>query len=279
MKKINNKLSVFFKDVIELIRKPVMSILPGQLSFFLLLSLIPIILLIGVICSAFSVSTNDIMNILKGSLPADVSSLMIPLLYGKGMDYNIIILLISSLLLISKGTRSIMRVASIIYNTKEKNNIFMIFKSFALAFILVLLFAFIIIIPVLGSKILAILHNFKIVSNLTDSIIYMYNLLKWPISVLVIFINIKIIYTISPNKKISSSSVNKGSIFTTVLWILLTAMYSYYITNISSYNIFYGGASNLIVLMLWIYLISYIFVLGMSINASSLKIQSDLHKD
>ena len=35
----------------------------------------------------------------------------------------------------------------------------------------------------------------------------------------------------------------------------------------STYDEYYGGASNLIVFMLWIYLISYIFVLGMSINS------------
>lgn len=276
MNKINNKLSLFFKDVIKLIRKPVMSILPGQLSFFLLLSLIPIILLLGIICSTLSVSTNDIMRILQEGMPANVSSLIIPLLYGKGIDYNILILLISSLLLISNGTRSIMRVASIIYDTKDKNNIYMIIKSLLLAVILVLLFAFLIIIPVLSSKILSVLHNFEIISNLTDNKINLYNILKWPISIFVVFINIKIIYIFSPNKKIPSNSVNKGAIFTTFFWILTTAIYSYYVTNISSYNLFYGSASNLIVLMLWIYLISYIFVLGMSINASYLKNKDDL---
>ena len=69
--------------------------------------------------------------------------------------------------------------------------------------------------------------------------------------------------------KISAKSVNKGAIFTTILWSILTSLYSFYISNISSYDTFYGSASKIIVLMLWIYLISYIFVLGMSINANS----------
>lgn len=248
-----------------------MSVLPGQLSFFLLLSLIPIILIIGVISSIFSVSTSGIINFITSNFPADTSRLLIPLLSGRGLDYNIMFLMISALLLVSKGTRSIMRVASIIYDAEDKNTIREIIKSFILAILLTLLIAFIIIIPVLSGKVLNFLHNFKVISSLTDNIIFIFNLLKWPISIFIIFINLKIIYTISPNRKIKSKSVNKGAMFTTILWSVSTSIYSLYITHLSSYSILYGSASNIIVLMLWIYLISYIFVLGMSINANNLK--------
>lgn len=261
--------------VIKLIRKPVMSILPGQLSFFLLLSLIPILLLMGVICNILSLPTNDIISALKISLPANTSSLLIPLLSNSKMDYNILILIISSIILISKGTRSIMRVATTIYENEDKNTLINLLKSIVLAVILVLLFAFLIVIPILGTKILDFFHNFKIISSLSDNLIKMYDILKWPFSIFVVFINIKLLYMFSPSKRIPSKNVNKGAIFTTFFWIILTAIYSFYITNISSYNLYYGGASNLIILMLWVYFISYIFVLGMCINASSQS--NDLH--
>ena len=206
MSKINTNFRKFIKDVLELMRKPVMSVLPGQLSFFLLLSLIPMMLIIGLVAPLLSVPLESIVDLINSGFPADTSSLIIPLLEEKTLNYSTIFLIISALLLVSKGTRSIMSVASIIYGVEDKKNI--------------------------------------------------------------IYINIKIIYTISPNKRINPKSVNKGAIFTTVLWTILTSIYSFYISNISSYNVYYGSASKLIVLMLWIYLISYIFVLGMSINAN-----------
>lgn len=274
MKKINIKLNEFFKNILELTRKPVMSILPGQLSFFLLLSLIPIFLIIGIISSTVSASTTNIANIIKTSMPADVGTLLVPLLSGKKIDYNIIVLMISSLLLVSKGTKSVIRVASIIYNTKDPYGIKNTLKSLLFSFMLIILISFLIIFPVLGTRILIILNNFNIIPGLSDNIINMYTILKWPISVLVIFINLKIIYIFSPNKKIPAASVNKGSMFTTIVWVFVTIGYSYYITHLTKYNIFYGGAANIIILMLWIYLMSYIFVLGMSINASYLKSQN-----
>lgn len=276
MKKINNKFSKFISDVIKLIRKPVMSVLPGQLSFFLLLSIIPIILILGLIFSYISISINDISQIIKVTLPANTSSLILPLLSGRGIDYNIIILIVSALLLVSKGTRSIIRVADTIYDIKDKTTVRVVVKSILLAIQLIVLLLFLIVFPILGTRILHMLDNFKIVSNLTDDFIYLFNILKWPITMFVIYINLKIIYKLSPNQPIPKESVVTGSIFTSALWLIITAGYSFYITHLTKYNIFYGGASNIIILMLWIYLISYIFVLGMSINASYLKNQNDL---
>jgi len=276
MKKINVRLNHFLKDVLKLIRKPVMSVLPGQLSFFLLLSIIPVILIIGIILSFIPVSPNSLVYFINTSLPANTGNLILPLLFEKGYDYNIIILIVSALLLVSKGTRSIIVVASNIYSIKYKLNIKVVIKSFVLAIQLILVITFLIIFPVMGTRILHILDNFKVISNLTDDFIRIFNVLKWPITIFIIFINLKIIYRYSPNQNIPKESVTRGSLFTAVLWSLSTWIYSFYITHLAKYNVFYGRASNIIVLMLWIYLISYIFVLGMSINASYLKNQNDL---
>lgn len=275
VKKLNKKLKKFFKSVVKMMRKPVMSILPGQMSFFLLLSLIPMILLIGVISSSFSISIDNLIEFINITFPADTSKLILPLLSGKGLDYNIIILLISALLLVSKGTRSIIVAASNIYKVEDDDPIKNMIKSIIIAIILVLLVFFIIIIPVFGSRILLFVQGIANISFITNRLIRVYNLLKWPISIFIIFFNVKLIYTIAPNKQINSNTVNKGSLFTTFLWTITTFFYSFYMTHVSSYNIFYGGASSIIILMLWIYLISYIFVLGMSINASDDKLEDN----
>ena len=46
----------FLKKAIELIKKPEMRILPGHLAFFFVMSLIPIVALIGALASRLSIS-------------------------------------------------------------------------------------------------------------------------------------------------------------------------------------------------------------------------------
>ena len=70
----------------------------------------------------------------------------------------------------------------------------------------------------------------------------------------------------APDKKIPSKNVNGGAIFTTIGWILSTSLYSYYISHYANYSIFYGSLANIVILMLWVYLLSYIFVIGIAMN-------------
>ena len=65
-------------------------------------------------------------------------------------------------------------------------------KAFLLAILLIISISFVIIIPVFGSRILLSFKQFNIFPNLSDNILRLYEVFKWPISMLVIFINLKI---------------------------------------------------------------------------------------
>ena len=266
MKNLKENYLEIYDEILTIMRKPVMSVLPGHLSFFLLLSSIPIILIFGIIAKAFSLSYDSIAEFITLSLPASTSKLIIPLFSGKALDFSVVILIISALYLASRATKAIIMAANNIYGGARKA-IQEIIKSLIITVLLIMLFIFIIIILILGEKILGITTQIKSISFITNNIVNIINFLRWPISLFVIFFTIKLIYTLTPNKKISSKSVNKGSLFTTISWIIVTYIYSFYVTHYASYNDYYGSASNLVILMLWIYLISQIFVIGMVINS------------
>ena len=100
-------------------------------------------------------------------------------------------------------------------------------------------------------------------------------ILKYPLTLLILFINIKTMYVIAPDKEIPSHTTNKGAMLTTVGWVLSTEIFAFYIERFATYDVFYGSISNILVLLLWVYLLSYIYVLGMVINASIYKEESD----
>ena len=60
---------------------------------------------------------------------------------------------------------------------------------------------------------------------------------------------------------------NYGTLFTTVMWIIITKVYSLYLNNFNVYDIFYGSFGNVVIMLFWIYLLAYIFTIGMAINA------------
>jgi uncharacterized BrkB/YihY/UPF0761 family membrane protein len=59
------------------------------------------------------------------------------------------------------------------------------------------------------------------------------------------------------------------------MWIIVTMVYSVYIEKVVNYETIYGGLSSLLCLLIWLSIISYIFVLGMALNASYYSINKD----
>jgi membrane protein len=65
-----------------------------------------------------------------------------------------------------------------------------------------------------------------------------------------------------------------GALLSTVLWLLATAGFAWYVAHLANYNIFYGSIGTVIVLLIWLYLIACIALLGCEFNAERERIDS-----
>ncbi len=261
------KLKKIFYDVIEIIQKPVMSILPGQLAFSFVLTIIPMLVLVVIIASTFSISISSITEFIKDTFPSAVGNLLLPLLKGRGFDFSIMVFLLTGFWLASGGANSVITASDIIYGIEPQKFVPKRIKAFVMTFILIILIMFMFLVPAFGDTIFRLISNLKPFQNFSGEILIVYYLLKYPLSFLLIYFNLKLIYTIAPNKEIKSKTVTTGAVFTTVMWMVITQFYSYWVGNIAHYDIIYGSISSIIILLIWMYFLAYIFVIGLVLNA------------
>ncbi len=260
-------LKSYFKRILNLITRPEMKILPGQLAFFLVLAIFPLLTLLGYIGSKMLFFIEPFIDTLAKFVPDNVMQIILPFVESSHITGNIIFFMIVGFILVSNGTYSIIITSNELYNIKNEDYIKDRVKAFFMIILLMFLFVFIFVVLAYGNIILDKLLELKIFSSISSNVYYLFVLLKWPIAFVLIFWILKIIYTISPDEKISSKFMNKGALFTTMCWIVTTSIYSYYVSNIANYTLFYGSISGIIVMMIWIYILTYIFVMGIAINA------------
>lgn len=264
--KATKQTKTFFKRFWDAFWRPEMLVLPGQIAFFLFLSLVPTITLIGYTSSYLRLSTDLTSTLLSNLLGGEFAGLLSPMLRATSITPTFFITLGIGFFIASNGLSSIIVASNTIYGIKDSGFFKRRLKAIIMELIIVLLFLFILVVPLLGDSIINLLRYFNLDANTTSHIINVLNFLKGPFSWVVIFAFIKIIYTLAPDKKIPSHNVNGGAVFTTVGFVLITALYSYYIGEFANYSIFYGGLANIVILMLWVYLLSYVFVIGMAMN-------------
>lgn len=257
------------KRVLEIIKKPEMRILPGQLAFFLLLSIIPLFAIIAVVAAKFSLSIESLIQVINQNLPKEVADFIIQIIGGKSISMNIVIFCVSGFILASNGPHSMIISSNILYKVKDKDFLTRRIKAILMTIILVILFLFVLAVPAFGDKIVNIIVSLIANDKIGKAISIGYNILKYPTSILIIFFFIKLLYTMAPDTTIKSKDTTTGAFVTTIGWIISTEVYSFYVSSFAKYNLLYGSVANLIILFLWIYLLSYIFVLGMALNASS----------
>lgn len=272
MKKINKiykKFKTSVSRLLKIIRREEMQILPGHLAFFLVLSIAPIITIISFIASLYGVSLSSVLSFIQDSIPKDIYDLLIPFFSNIKISGNAIFFTIVGLFISSNGPHAIVIAANTLYKAEKEDYIHRRVKAFWITIILVLLFFFVLFVVSFGSIILKYIFAFGVLKNIENQAIFVLWLFKYPIAYILVYFLIKLIYTIAPNVKIPSRSVTKGALFTTFTWLLVSYAFSFYITNMASYDVYYGSLSSIIVMMIWAYLLSYILIIGMVINSDN----------
>lgn len=264
-----DRIKRILKRLLEIISRNEMRILPGNLAFFLVLSVVPIITLTGFVASFFNVNLDMVINAMQTTFPKEVSELLIPFISGKGIDINVGISMITGFIVASNGAHSIIVASNTLYGFENNDYLKRRIKAFFMTFILVILFIFVVVVLAFGNHILSAILSLNIFKNVPKPIYNIFVYAKWPFAYFLIFFMLKVLFTMAPDKRIKSRYVNKGVRFATLGWVLSTAIYSFYVSHFANYDIFYGGLSNIIILMIWIYILAYILVLGIAINTNS----------
>ncbi len=266
--KAKNTIKEFFKNFVAVIRRPDMVVLPGNLAFFFILAIIPSVSLISYLASILNLSVDFLYNFLAKSFSVDIANIILGVDIASNVGIHFFVVLILGFYMASNGADCIITASNTIYGVENKSWLKRRFKAFGLTFLIVLLLIFMLVVPVFGNTITTLFKEVNLNPNITNKIVIIFNYLKGPISWLIMFIIIRIIYALAPDKgkNYKKRVINYGALFTTVGWILSTKIYSLYVTHYAAYSVLYGSLASIVVLMIWIYVLSYIFTIGIALN-------------
>jgi len=265
---MKRKIKGYFRKLFKLLSKPEMAILPSNIAFNLILAIIPILTIIVLVASSFDISIDLVTGFVQSIMPEQVSNVVIDVISGKGFDSGVGISNIIAFFLASNGTYAIITASDTLYKIDNKDKIKKRISALVILMIILMLLLFLVVVPIFGDTIITLMHRAKILEFYIDEITLVFNILKWPLTLLIIYFNIKLIYTMAPSKNIKSKETTYGAMFTTIMWIVSTIVFKFYLQYFARYDIIYGNLSSLIIMFVWCYFLSYIFVLGMAINAS-----------
>jgi membrane protein len=179
---------------------------------------------------------------------------------------------ILSLYFATNGINSLMEAFDNTYHTLETRSAF---RQRMVAIFLVVIITILLIVSIglitFGTALLGrILPEHFLESNFYFSLIVG---AKWLVTITMLFLAISFIYYFAPAKRRHFRFISAGSTLATLLIIVTTLGFNFYVNNFSKYNVLYGSIGTLLIVLLWIYLNSFSILLGFELNASILSVK------
>jgi membrane protein len=105
--------------------------------------------------------------------------------------------------------------------------------------------------------------------NINRSTILPYwNTLRWIVIILLLFFGNAFIYKYAPHIKEKWPLASPGALLSTILMLITTFGFSYWVNHFSSYNKIYGSIGTVLVVMTIIYMNALILLIGFELNVS-----------
>ncbi|MEX0661842.1 MAG: YihY/virulence factor BrkB family protein [Balneolaceae bacterium] len=199
---------------------------------------------------AFSIIETQIQNLVSTTSSA----------LGWGTILGILI----SLWFANNGTKSIFTGLDFAYDTVSersfiKHNAMTLLFTFCGIILLIISMGFIVIFPALVQ-----------VMGLPENIETLISWLRWPLLALLVVTAICWIYKYAPDRETPKFRwVVLGAIIATILWLLASWGFSYYVSNFANYGEMYGSIAAVVILMFWLFISSLTLLLGGELNSAA----------
>ena len=104
-------------------------------------------------------------------------------------------------------------------------------------------------------------------TGLGASLTWAWSVLQWPIVFMLVVTGIGLLYYYGPDADQDWVWITPGAVAATVLWLVISLLFKFYIARFTDYNAAYGAVGGVIVVLLWFYVSSLAILAGAELNA------------
>ncbi|GAX03781.1 ribonuclease BN [Secundilactobacillus pentosiphilus] len=258
----------FIKQLIRRFAQANINDSAAVLSYYMLLSIFPIMLIAGNLISFLHFNTNNVLRYIEPVLPDPVYQTLAPIIRSfleQGSTGTLSLGIIVTIWSAGRAVAAFQRSINLAYGIEQPNAIISRFFSFILIILVIISIMAIGVLFSLSEWLGRYLKPWLNISNhLTDFI----GSLRWPISFLVIFLLSGLLYMVVPSAKVKLRYVWIGALITTIGWLILAQGFSIYIRYFARNITGYQTLGTFIILLIWMNISGIILLAGGVINAT-----------
>lgn len=238
----------------------------AQIAFSLFLSIVPILILTSQLLGLFSLSLDEIRHWIGDNVSVEGTDQLLSFLEDSPSGANNIFLAVLALYAASRAQFALMRVTNYTFTDGRITGLGFVrdrLRSIKTILITIFTVVFSLVVLAYGELIINLVFGAVIGEEISSAA---WILLRWPIASAMYFLMISYNYYILPSVRVRFRDIIPGSIFAAVGFLVVTYVYTIYISLSTNYDILYGSFSHIVVLMLWFWFLAWVMCLGTMFN-------------
>jgi membrane protein len=244
--------------------------LAAQLAYYFFLAVFPAILALLALASFFPIHnlTDQVTNSLGRFAPPEILSLIREQMVSLSGGAHAGVLSFGFLAALWSSSAALVAVIDALnraYDIEEgrpwwKVRLTAILLTIGLAVFVLAAFTLIVAGPELAE---AVASRF----GLGPAVTWTWKILQWPVAFALVAFAIGLVYYFAPDAEQDWVWVSPGALTATILWLVGSLAFRYYVMNFASYQESYGMVGTIMVLMLWFYLSGLCIIVGAEMAA------------
>lgn len=242
----------------------------AQFSYYIVFSLFPLLICVNWFVGVLHINYDNAMTVLSRFLPQSAVSIITGYLdYIADYQSNAALFLgIFMLMMPASGAlRSLQGILSDIYNRGRNTGSLYFVLSFLFSLLFLVVIYLCIVVLFTGNWLLEfVIARFKIGRFILD-----WNWLRFLVLFLLISFILYVLYRFGPftgrkPRKLFEGYVLPGMIFSSLALVVVSILFSYFISLSTRYSLVYGSLASIIILMMWLYVCSNVIIIGGIVN-------------
>ena len=247
----------------------------AALTYYLLFAMFPILIFINSLLGMLNWNVTAISNVLLPVLPREVVSMLEAYLtYIRGESSSVLLWfsLAFSVWFPLRAVRSLTNDVRLAYQLgKPENPVGYALRQMVFTLVFLVIVTLTLLLCVLGGRFLSAAAGWLKLGQrlrIPASGLTLWQYFRFLLLGALMFLILVLLYTVAQDKRPPIRTLLPGIALSLVSWLVVSMGFSLYVENFGKYSIIYGALGTVIVLLIWLYMTSFLLILGAEFNAA-----------
>lgn len=257
----------------------------AALTYYLLFAMFPLLVFVSNLLGLLDLDVASISKALMPIMPDDVVNLLEAYLYYVTDSSSQVMLWFSLVFTVwfpFRAVKSLMEDVRIAYQLgKPPRPVLYAIRQFLFTIVFLVIILVLFLLAVLGRRFVSTVTawlGIDDILNISPVFLNLWQYLRFVLLAAIMCAVLGLLYAASQDKRQAIKTIMPGVAIAMTAWLVVSIGFSIYVENFANYSVIYGTLGAVIVLLMWLYMTSFILILGAEYNASLANARQELQE-